>query len=40
MNLRIDNFNVSEEGTLHDIAERERMQLQADDTNENDGELL
>ena len=40
INFRIENFNMTEEGTLHDIAEQERMQLRAEDTNENDGELL
>jgi replicative DNA helicase len=40
INLEIQNFNVEERGTLHDIAEEERMQLRSEDRNTNDGELL
>jgi len=40
INLEIQNFNVEERGTLHDIAEEERMQLSSEDRNTNDGELL
>ena len=40
INLEISNFNVEERGTLHDIAEEERMQLTSEDRNDNDGELL
>ena len=40
INLEIQNFNVEERGTLHDIAEEERMQLSSEDRNANDGELL
>jgi replicative DNA helicase len=40
LNFHIENFNVEERGSLHDIAERERAQHTPDDASERDGELL
>ena len=40
LNFNIENFNVEERGTLHDIADQERGLIRPNDSNVNDGELL
>lgn len=40
LNYRVENFNITEHGSLVDIAERQREQYELDDRNQNDGEIL
>ena len=40
LNYEVDNFNVSESGSLRDIIARENEQFFVEGGNENDGELL
>jgi len=40
LNYRVENFNITEHGSLADVAERQREQYELNDRNQNDGELL
>ena len=40
LNFNIENFNVEERGTLHDIAEQESGLVRPNDESTRDGELL
>jgi len=40
LNYQVENFNITEHGSLVDIAERQREQYQLDDRNQNDGGIL
>jgi replicative DNA helicase len=40
LNYRVENFNITEHGSLVEIAARQREQYELNDQNQNDGELL